>query len=144
MADCSKMKPNVLKKDLKSLKYIICQGTLLSKDDVSKFLKVLPRIRLFTLYGHPELTGDMICERYKNAFDLDRKTLLGKLLVRNTVQNTRIYVLDEDLNTVNEGEQGQLCISGNCVALGYVDNEIDKGNFVLNPHDDDPGKLINP
>jgi amino acid adenylation domain-containing protein len=36
------------------------------------------------------------------------------------IWNTHIYILDENLQEVSKGQEGEICIAGSCVALGYV------------------------
>ena len=50
------------------------------------------------------------------------------------LQNTRLYVVDEDLRLVRPGEPGELCIGGPGVALGYLHRpELTTEKFVPEP-----------
>jgi acyl transferase domain-containing protein len=40
------------------------------------------------------------------------------------IDNTAIYILDKEQHIVSEGETGELCITGECLAEGYLGNEV--------------------
>ncbi|HET7217181.1 MAG TPA: non-ribosomal peptide synthetase [Vicinamibacterales bacterium] len=47
----------------------------------------------------------------------------GPILIGHPIRETALHVLDETLQPVNDGEIGELCISGAGVARGYRDRE---------------------
>lgn len=56
------------------------------------------------------------------------------------MNNLKIYILDKNMNLVKNGNKGEICVSGDCLALGYVGKEpIEKGSgagkdkFLPNP-----------
>ena len=50
--------------------------------------------------------------------------------------NTSIYVMDQNLNLCPPGVVGELCVSGDCVSFGYVNNkDLTDKYFVKNPYD---------
>ncbi|MFD7901824.1 amino acid adenylation domain-containing protein [Kitasatospora sp. NPDC059747] len=54
------------------------------------------------------------------------------------MQNSRYYVLREDLSPCDIGEPGELFISGACVAQGYInDPELSARRFLPDPWDED-------
>src|SRR5690606_28453899 len=47
------------------------------------------------------------------------------------IYNTQILILNKDLQEVRPGEIGEICISGLCLADGYVNlNEINESRFL--------------
>ena len=40
------------------------------------------------------------------------------------IDNTSIYILDKEQRLVSEGETGELCITGECLAEGYLGNDL--------------------
>ncbi len=59
------------------------------------------------------------------------------------IDNTEIYVLDEEMTEVASGEPGELYIGGAGVARGYRNHpELTKQKFVSNPFSADPGDRL--
>lgn len=59
------------------------------------------------------------------------------------IDNTEIYVLDEEMRAVAPGKGGELYIGGEGLARGYRNHpELTKQKFVLNPFSADPGDLL--
>jgi amino acid adenylation domain-containing protein len=57
--------------------------------------------------------------------------------------NTQIYILDEALVRVPFGEPGEICIAGDGVGRGYInDAALTEKKFVANPFGGDPGALL--
>ena len=59
------------------------------------------------------------------------------------VFNTQIYLLDKDSNLVPFGESGEICIAGDGVGKGYInDSSLTEEKFVPNPFSSEPGARI--
>lgn len=53
------------------------------------------------------------------------------------LDNTRVYILNEQLEIISDGHQGEICIAGISLALGNItmeNDEIKRHTFVKNPH----------
>lgn len=51
------------------------------------------------------------------------------------IQNSRYYILDENLDVCPIGVQGDLYIAGECLSNGYVNNpELTQSKYIQNPH----------
>ena len=88
----------------------------------------LPEARFFNLYGPTEATG-MSC--YWPARDLapDEPIPVGK-----PFRNTDLMLLTDDGRRAGVGEEGEICLRGTCVTLGYYANpEKTAEAFVQNP-----------
>ena len=87
------------------------------------------RARLFNEYGPTEATvGCMI-----HAFD-PRRDLRASVPIGFPGANTQIYVLDDDRQPLGLNQVGQLCISGDGLARGYLESEaLTAASFVDNP-----------
>ncbi len=62
--------------------------------------------------------------------------------IGKVIQNSNIYILGNDLGLISDGHQGELCISGACLAVDYVDPssmQEEKKTFVKNPIGDTQG-----
>ncbi len=99
---------------------------------------VLPNARFVNLYGPTETTG--ICCYY----EVDREFSLDEVLpIGRPFRNTEVILLDENNCVPAPGEQGEICIRGTRLTLGYYKNpEITAKAFVQNPLNDLYPELI--
>ena len=98
----------------------------------------LPKARFINLYGPTEVTG--ICCYY----EVDREFSLEESLpVGRPFKNTEIILLDENDKEPAPGEQGEICVRGTSLTLGYYKNpEKTNEAFVQNPLNDMYPELI--
>lgn len=91
--------------------------------------KTLPNARFINLYGPTEATGMSCYYVVDREFALDESIPIGK-----PFRNTEILLLDESDRPVKKGEQGEICIRGTSLTLGYY-NDFEKTGevFVQNP-----------
>ncbi|WP_038266409.1 AMP-binding protein, partial [Xenorhabdus cabanillasii] len=83
-----------------------------------------PHITLFNQYGPTEIT---VCASQNLVLHGDRAIGQG-------IDNTRLYVLDENGNVAPIGAPGELYIGGIGVARGYLNQpELTAERFVANP-----------
>lgn len=100
--------------------------------------QALPEARFINLYGPTETTG--ICCYYEvdRAFS-DEETLP----VGRPFRNTQIILLDENNKVPPVGQQGEICVRGTRLTLGYYCNPEKTGEaFVQNPLNDRYPELI--
>ena len=89
----------------------------------------LPAARFINLYGPTETTG--ICCYYEvdREFGLDETLPIGR-----PFRNTEILLLNEKDELAAPGEQGEICVRGTRLTLGYYNNpEVTAKAFVQNP-----------
>ena len=91
--------------------------------------KTLPDAKFINLYGPTECTG-MSCYYKVNREFTDKDVIpIGR-----PFDNTEILLLDDDGKPVGAGENGEICIRGTAVTLGYYnDKERTDAVFVQNP-----------
>ena len=89
----------------------------------------VPDARFINLYGPTETTG--ICCYYEvdREFGLDETLPIGR-----PFRNTEILLLNEKDELAAPGEQGEICVRGTRLTLGYYNNpEVTAKAFVQNP-----------
>ena len=89
----------------------------------------LPNARFINLYGPTETTG--ICCYYEvdREFGLDESMPIGR-----PFRNTEIILLDENDQIPPQGQQGEICVRGTRLTLGYYCNpEKTSEAIVQNP-----------
>ncbi len=89
----------------------------------------LPKARFFNLYGPTEATG-MSCYWYADrALEEDEPIPVGR-----PFDNTEILLLTPENKRAEKGEEGEICIRGTCVTMGYYNNpERTSEAFAPNP-----------
>lgn len=87
----------------------------------------LEGVHLLDHYGPTEATVGCTAYRFERA-SLPTE---GALPIGKPVWNSRAYLVDEDLAPVPLGEEGELVLGGECVAVGYLGGDAeDKGRFL--------------
>lgn len=104
-------------RDCGSLKHIFCSGEALPLKTVKQTYEILDQVEIFNLYGPTEASVDV------TSWHCSRENLKGSVPIGFPVANTRIYILDEHLNSVPLGVKGELYIGGVQVAAGYLNRE---------------------
>lgn len=122
---------NIFKENsLNTLEKICFSGSIMPMNCLKVWMKNLPNTKFVNQYGPTEATAS--CTYYEvTKEDLEKKSLpIGK-----PYENYRIYILDDNLKEVEDGQIGQICIQGPILALGYYkDLERTKKDFILNPN----------
>lgn len=105
---------------LKSLKKVFASGEALTYDLVCRFNQTLTKensTELHNLYGPTEATVDVTYFNCTNYQSEDEIVPIGC-----PIWNTKIYIIDENGRECADGSIGEICISGDGVAVGYVNN----------------------
>ena len=114
------------KQCLSNIKYIMAGGEEFELQLLTK-LKELTNAKIINAYGPTEAT---IAATFKDLSQL-KKITIGK-----PINNTKVYILDNFLNLVPIGIQGELYISGEGLARGYLNNQkLTDQVFIMNPFD---------
>lgn len=89
----------------------------------------LPEAKFFNLYGPTEGTGVCCYYRMDRLFEENEVIPIGR-----PFKNTQILLLDSEGREVLDGEEGEICIRGIGVTLGYYNNtEKTEEVFTQNP-----------
>jgi amino acid adenylation domain-containing protein len=112
--------------ELPDLKTLVSAGEACSRRLIDYWV---PRVRFINAYGPTEAT---VCATMKVY-----NTTNEALSIGNAIKNAAVYILNKQLNPVNEGEKGELYISAVGLARGYFeDDEVTKASFMKNPFQD--------
>ncbi len=111
---------------LKSLHQLLAGGDILSVPHVQKFLDSVENCQLINGYGPTENTTFTCCYSITAPLQLDASIPIGY-----PIANTQVYLLDEHLDPVADGEVGEIYIGGDGLARGYLDRpELTAQKFV--------------
>ncbi|WLR43821.1 non-ribosomal peptide synthetase [Bacillus carboniphilus] len=109
---------------ISNLKEIMLGGEALS-DALLVELQNHTVARIYNLYGPTEST---IWSTMKDLTDKE------KVDIGQPIANTQVYILDEHLSLQPIGVTGEICIAGDGLARGYLNNsKLTKQKFVENP-----------
>ena len=91
--------------------------------------EALPNCKFTNLYGPTEATGMCCYFKVDREFDLNESVPIG-----GPFKNTRILLLNEKNELCKDGEEGEICVVGTSLTIGYYKN-FEKTNevFVQNP-----------
>lgn len=117
------------KKQLKTVNKVILGGEALLAKHLNTWKKAMPEIQYVNLYGPTEVTVDCTYYIIDREFKDDEAVPIGK-----ACENKEVLLLDENLQEVEDGMPGEICVRGTGVAKGYF-NDFEKTNqvFVQNP-----------
>jgi len=92
-----------------------------------QFYEQLPRAVLINFYGLTE--GDATYHVTSPGFHYDTNVPIGR-----AVQDTRVYLLDENLKAVPDGQAGEICLAGEGLSDKYLNcPELNVERWVSNP-----------
>ncbi len=96
---------------------------------VKRWQAVFSDTPLLNLYGSTECSSNATHYDTQRLSELDSRVPIGTPL-----PNTRAYILDKNLDLRPMGAVGELCISGACIARGYLNNpDLTEQQFVRDP-----------
>jgi len=114
---------------LGSLAHIVCSGEALSSAITEKTKRLVPNTEIVNLYGPTEAAIDVTSMSLR---DID--TEKEGVSIGVPAANTKIYVVNTDLQLQPVGVVGELLIGGIQVARGYVNKpELTRQKFIKDP-----------
>lgn len=121
---------NKLERIAKNLEVLIVGGENLTTSLAHETVEKLGRkISIYNEYGPTEATVGCMIHQYDPEQDTGASVPIGV-----PIRNTRIYLLDPFLNMVPAGVEGELYISGEGLARGYVNKpELTAERFLEDP-----------
>ncbi|MFJ7184003.1 non-ribosomal peptide synthetase, partial [Lysinibacillus xylanilyticus] len=116
----------IFTKQFNNIKMIFIGGEELN-DSLYKVLSSISSASIFNMYGPTETTIWSTIKELK----LGEKPNIGK-----PIQNTQVFILDKHNNLQPIGVPGELCIAGEGVARGYLNNpELTAEKFIAHPYE---------
>lgn len=112
------------------LKKILFAGEVMPVKQLNEWIRQMPEDTLFAnLYGPTEITD--ICTYYVVNRSFDDSDVLP---IGNACNNCDVMIITADNKEAEAGQEGELCVRGSFLALGYYDNPAKTSEvFVQNP-----------
>ncbi|MFJ9465967.1 AMP-binding protein, partial [Viridibacillus arvi] len=98
--------------DQLNIKVLTVAGEMLTPNIVVKCKNIRPNMEIVNEYGPTENSVISTIKRGINTVD--------KITIGNPISNTKIYILDQSGKIVPIGVAGEICISGDGLARGYL------------------------
>ncbi|MFC9325038.1 amino acid adenylation domain-containing protein [Kitasatospora sp. NPDC057015] len=119
------------------LRLLVVGGDSLRSDDCRTSLRLLPGTRLVNAYGLTEtVITSTLCEITDDLLAPEP----APVPIGTPLPGSRVYVLDEGLRPVADGEQGEVFIGGRVLARGYWRRpELTAELFLPDPFAPEPG-----
>jgi iturin family lipopeptide synthetase A len=107
---------------------LIVTGETLHPKWVRQWFKLFPEIKLINAYGPTEASDDI------THFKMDKAPDTDSIPIGRPIQNMNVYIANESLKLCPIGVQGEICVSGVGVGLGYLKNaDLNKSAFLNDP-----------
>nr|XP_050861707.1 mycosubtilin synthase subunit C isoform X3 [Vespula vulgaris] len=121
---------------LPSLKLWICSGETLSISLADQFFVTFhdDNRMLANFYGSTEIMGDVTYHIMRDRNDL---RISEKVPIGNPLDNCMVYLVNQDMRLVPQGEIGELLVAGRNLAAGYL-RDRESHRFMDNPYAIDP------
>ncbi|MFN4151131.1 MAG: non-ribosomal peptide synthetase, partial [Candidatus Sericytochromatia bacterium] len=112
------------------IKKIITLGEALSSDlSLEIYNKLDKKVEIINQYGPTEATVGCMAHKFEPNKDKSLSVPIGV-----PGDNTYIYILNENNEEVSVGSIGEMYISGDCVAQGYINrDDLTKERFIPDP-----------
>lgn len=121
------------------LRLLISTGEPLPVDLCRAWFVRCPKVPLINAYGASECSDDVSLHRLTRA----PATATTNVPVGAALPNTRLYVLDSDLEPQPVGVVGELCIAGAGVGRGYINDPAQsRQRFIPDPFARQAGALL--
>uniref|UniRef100_UPI000A9AC614 non-ribosomal peptide synthetase n=1 Tax=Aquimarina longa TaxID=1080221 RepID=UPI000A9AC614 len=118
--------------DRLKLKRLIIGGEQLAHSDLYNLGELNSSVKLFNEYGPTEAT--IGC----SVLDVTNYQSMDRIHIGHPIANTRIYIVNKELQLLPIGVIGELCIGGEGLAQGYLNREeLTKQKFISNPFVED-------
>lgn len=108
----------------------------IKKSTLNKYYDLNPNLTIVNGYGPTETTICSTALVYKKDEKNDDIVSIGKPL-----SNTNIYIVDKNMNIMPIDVPGELCISGDGVGDGYINNKIENNDHFINNIFDSSSRL---
>lgn len=115
-----------------ALRRVLFSGEVMPPKQLATWQEHLPHTRFVNLYGPTEITCNCTYFEVERRYEASETIPMGRAFA-----NERVFLLDEHDALVppsSVGVAGEVCVSGTCLALGYLgDAERTAQAFVQNP-----------
>src|SRR5215211_7095202 len=115
---------------LSDLRVLWLNGEVVTRTLARRALNLLPETRVLNVYSCSE-THEVAAGDLRELSESPHSTYCP---IGRPMDPDRLYILDEEMRRVPEGEAGELFVGGDCLARGYVNRpEVTEESFPADP-----------
>lgn len=115
--------------EVKTLKKVLFAGEVMPTKQLNMWIEKLPEAEFANLFGPTETTDICTYYRVDRKFENTESLPIGK-----ACNNCDVIIIKDNGEEAKQGEEGELCVRGSFLAMGYYDNtEKTNSVFVQNP-----------
>jgi amino acid adenylation domain-containing protein len=117
------------------IKLVVIGGEQASNEKLAAWLRHVPKdVALINAYGPTETT---IATTMGYLHRPNQNIACSRITIGNPVQNSQVYILDQNLEPMPVGIPGELCIGGIGLSRGYLNRpDLTAERFVADPFSD--------
>lgn len=115
---------------LKEIQRVLFVGEPMHTKQLNIWVKALPHAIFVNLYGSTENAGNCLYHIIRHEIEE------GRVPIGKAFDNVNVFLLDDEdklIDSSNTEELGEICLSGNTLALGYYKNLAQNDRFCQNP-----------
>lgn len=98
------------------LKYVLAGGEKLSVTHMNRLSRAYPSLTIINGYGPTENTTFSTCYRLERQY-------AGPIPIGKPLSNSKVYILDRQMQIVPVGVRGEICVGGDGLARGYLNRQ---------------------
>ncbi len=122
---------------LNKLRICVTSGETIHSHLLPHFKSCFPQARLLNLYGSTEVAADACFFE----INIENSHTLS-IPIGQPIDNMQAYVLDQFNQPLPMGVIGELCIAGDGLAQGYIDNQLTQKKFITETLIEKPVRLF--
>lgn len=110
----------ILRLKLQTLRWVIIGAEALPVATAKRIKKLLPNTKIINSYGPTEASIGCVYQTIDDSFK-------SNIPIGNPIPNVQVAIIDKRQHLAPMGALGELLLMGDCVGLGYVGSEDQKG-----------------
>ena len=104
-----------------TVRLVMFSGEVMPPKQLSRWQEALPKTRFYNLYGPTEITCNCAFHKINKKYSDDEKIPIGIAF-----EGREIFLLDEKDHIIKTpGVNGEICVSGESLAIGYYHNPVE-------------------
>ena len=126
---CNYLQHADVNEQITSIKLCVCSGEILMPDLAIQFFEKFPKAQLANFYGSSEVMADVTFETFASKEEVIGKCYMNKLSIGKPIHNSTVYLLNEARTIVPRGDVGEIFVSGQCLADGFINENLSQVLF---------------
>lgn len=122
------LKPYFASINLPSIKYMIFAAEALTYSAMDEWQNCVKNAEIINCFGPTEAT--IVFTEYKWKRNSKNSSFNNNLPIGKAFEENSIIIIDENNNLITDNKKGELCVTGNQVCKGYLNNSDNENAFI--------------